>query len=357
MISPFHNVPLLHATYPGNTNDAKQFATIVESLKDRYRKLNPANSDVTLVFDKGNNSQENIEKLALEEPGRFHFVGSLRLNQCPELLMTPLGKYDFLNGEEFDKAKAFRTTKEVYGKNFTVIITDNPSLYTAQLRGVTKNIKKCNDKLKELTTKIILRNKGEVTKGRNYTVASVEKNVKDIISVEHMNKLYDYEISEDKNKQIILSWSFNATNFKQLKKQSFGKTILFTDRDEWATERIVSAYRAQYHVEDNFRQLKDTKVLSFRPIRHYTDHNIRVHAFYCVLALTLCCIMKLELEQLGHKMSIHKMIRDFINVTQSIVGFETNKKKIEKIAYPKEIPAHVSKYINHYQLKKYALKI
>ncbi len=31
--------------------------------------------------------------------------------------------------------------------------------------------------------------------------------------------------------------------------------------------------------------LKDPKVVSFSPMFHWTDHKIRVHAFYCVLAL------------------------------------------------------------------------
>jgi transposase len=253
MVSPFHNIPLFHEIYPGNTNDAKQFSSIVDSLKDRYLKLNSENCDVTLVFDKGNNSQENIENLALEEPGRFHFVGGLRLNQYPELTSIPKGKYDLLEGEKFGKTKAYRSTKEVYGKNFTVIITDNPSLYDAQLRGINKNIKKCQDELKELETKINLRNKGEVTKGRDYTLVSVEKLVKSILSSNHMKKIFDYEVTENKNKLLEFTWSYNKLKFEKLKKQTLGKTILFTDRHEWTTERIVGAYRAQYHIEENFR--------------------------------------------------------------------------------------------------------
>jgi len=33
------------------------------------------------------------------------------------------------------------------------------------------------------------------------------------------------------------------------------------------------------------RQLKDPRVVSFSPMRHWTEHNIRVHVFTCVLAL------------------------------------------------------------------------
>jgi transposase len=36
-----------------------------------------------------------------------------------------------------------------------------------------------------------------------------------------------------------------------------------------SNEQIVKAYRSQYHVEDAFQQMKDTKYLSFRPMHHY----------------------------------------------------------------------------------------
>ncbi|MDR1085999.1 MAG: transposase [Deltaproteobacteria bacterium] len=76
-----------------------------------------------------------------------------------------------------------------------------------------------------------------------------------------------------------------------MKNNYLGKTILFSNRNDWSNEQIVAAYRAQFHVEEDFKQMKNIKYLSFRPVRHFTDRTIRVHAFYCVLALTLCCLL------------------------------------------------------------------
>ncbi|WP_175475413.1 hypothetical protein [Arthrobacter sp. UCD-GKA] len=47
----------------------------------------------------------------------------------------------------------------------------------------------------------------------------------------------------------------------------------------------MEAYRAQSDAEFGFRQLKDTQVVSFSPMNHWTEHNIRIHTFTCVLAL------------------------------------------------------------------------
>jgi len=48
---------------------------------------------------------------------------------------------------------------------------------------------------------------------------------------------------------------------------------------------VVGAYRSQSDVESGFRQLEDPHVAGFSPMVHWTDSKIRVHVFYCVLAL------------------------------------------------------------------------
>jgi transposase len=100
MVSPTHNIPLFHELYPGNTNDAKRFSEIIDSLKTRYKKLGRS-GEITIVFDRGNNSKDNIEQLLKDDPLRFHFVGGLKRNQCEELFDIPKSQYASLNDERF----------------------------------------------------------------------------------------------------------------------------------------------------------------------------------------------------------------------------------------------------------------
>ena len=67
----FH-VPLLHETYPGNQTDAPTFASLTERLVSRCRLLTDKVEHITIVFDKGNNSRDNLETL---EGSPLHFVG------------------------------------------------------------------------------------------------------------------------------------------------------------------------------------------------------------------------------------------------------------------------------------------
>jgi len=59
----FH-VPLLHRTYPGNPPDAPTFASLTDELVARYREVAQGAEHVTLIFDKGNNSQDNLDAVA-----------------------------------------------------------------------------------------------------------------------------------------------------------------------------------------------------------------------------------------------------------------------------------------------------
>ena len=63
---------------------------------------------------------------------------------------------------------------------------------------------------------------------------------------------------------------------------------------------VVADYRSQEAVEGDFRQMKDPKVVSFSPMFHFTDQKIRVHVFYCVLALMVARLMVREADQARH---------------------------------------------------------
>ena len=73
--------------------------------------------------------------------------------------------------------------------------------------------------------------------------------------------------------------------------QRFGKLILFSDNQDWTNEEILAAYRGQFHIEDAFKQMKDPHFVGWSPMFHWTDSMIRVHAFYCVIALTLSSLL------------------------------------------------------------------
>ena len=116
-----------------------------------------------------------------------------------------------------------------------------------------------------------------------------------------------------------LTYQTDATALSRLIRTQLGKTILFTDNDDWTSEEIVLAYRSQHHVEDAFRQMKHPHFLGWTPMFHWTDGKIRVHAFYCVLALTLSSLLQRSLHQKGIDVSIPRMFELLGGIRETLV--------------------------------------
>ena len=96
----------------------------------------------------------------------------------------------------------------------------------------------------------------------------------------------------------------------ELEEELFGKRILFTDKtkEQATTATIVADYRSQEAVEGDFRQMKDPAVVSFSPMFHFTEYKIRVHVFYCVLALMVARLMIREAEHAGLHLSVRELL-------------------------------------------------
>src|SRR2546430_11584267 len=87
--------------------------------------------------------------------------------------------------------------------------------------------------------------------------------------------------------------------YRKLKERILGKRILFTDRTDLSDEQIIFGYRGQHHIERAFRDMKDPYCICFSPPRHWTDQMLRVHAFSCVLAVTLASLLHRRVAQAG----------------------------------------------------------
>ncbi len=63
-------------------------------------------------------------------------------------------------------------------------------------------------------------------------------------------------------------------------------------------------------LEHAFRQLKDRRVVSFSPMHHWTEHNIKVHVFTCVLALQVAHLMRLKARRAGLDLSVRALLAE-----------------------------------------------
>jgi len=280
IVTADHHVPLFHHLYPGNQHDAPTFRSVLDDLVVRYHQLCGGNGkeDVTLVFDKGNNAEDIMERFPAE-------------------------------------VLSYRTKKEVYGSEFTVLVTWNENLHTAQVKTLEREVAKRRQKLIDLQGRL-RRARKSPRRGKAPTKASVTRAVNRILKGRHMKELFRITIDRRGRALPTLRFRFNGRAWERLDRTLLGKTLLFTDRHEWSDEDIVTAYRGQHHVESAFRQMKDPHHLAFRPTHHWTDQKLQVHAFYCVVAFTLAALLQREVAGAGIERSVPQLLDDLGDIRE-----------------------------------------
>ena len=318
LITTDGEVPLLHHTYAGNQHDSVTFQSVAEQLFARCRSLSQEVREITLVFDKGNNSEANLK---LVGQSGVHFIGSLVPTQHPDLLALPREGMRRLDRSQLPAVWAYRTHKILFGVNRTVLVSFNQKLFRAQTKTLSREIHQRERKLEKLQNS--LRRRRPDDRGKKPTVAGVKKKVREILHGRHMADLFRIQIHPTRQGLPRLRFQFRKAAYQKLRSTLLGKTILFTDHGEdRSDEQIVLGYRAQHHVEDDFRHLKNPLYLSFRPTFHWTDQKLRVHAFYCVLALMILNLLRRQLAKSGIALSIVEMMKQLTNIQQVTVLYQ-----------------------------------
>ena len=260
------NVPLCHQTYEGSRNDATQFPEAIGLIKARLSELRLTEAEIsqlTLVYDKGNNSKTN-QPLA-DELG-LAVVGSLSPAQHPELLDVPLEQFEAL--EDVPGTLAYRTKMAVYEKERTIVISRSESFAQKQRRSFAQTLAKAHRELDQL--------KGIVERGKHrMDERALEDRIngilkrrwlKDVITVEHDLAAGSFHYRTDPDQ------------IEQIAKREWGKRIIFTDRHQWSEREIIAAYLAQSKGENAFRQDKDREFVSYSPTFHSTTRSSRCTA-------------------------------------------------------------------------------
>lgn len=318
--------PLYFDVYEGNRHDSKAFEGVIESFFDAFKSRISNEKGMTIVFDKGNNSDTNFKKFITDSG--FHFVGSVKPDDHKDLAMISNDDDSLkpVSHPRLDQVKAFRTQKKIYGRNLTVIVTFNNTLYSSQLQSINNEVNKCVKKLSLLSSKLEDRIAGIVTKGRKPTKASIKKQAASIRSGQHMKKLIAVTVTEC-NGIPRISYHLDNAAFAELCDTYLGKNIIITDNEQWTTEEIILSYRSQYIIEDVFKQMKDRKTGSWWPMFHWTDQMIRVHGLYCSITLLIRALMMKKIQKAGISMSINRTQEKLSEIREVLNVFPQKRKK------------------------------
>jgi transposase len=313
-------IPLVSHAYAGNRPDVTQFASVIDKLTGGYQRLLAQHSspheatgrdggDVTVVFDAGQNSVANFAHLT--ESG-LHYVGSVPPSDQPELLALPADARKPVDPERFGGLTAVETRRTIYNRDQRVILTHSPTLHEKQARGLDQTLAKAGARLDDLAATLA---RGKTRRART----RVENEVTSICANTWVRRVITWELTGDTPAQHRLTWRIDTAARKQLETEIFGKRILITDQDHWTIAEVIAGYRSQSDAEFGFRQLKDRHVVSFTPMHHWTDHNIRVHTYTCVLALQIAHLMRRQAEQAGLHLSVRALLAALASIEETVL--------------------------------------
>ena len=299
-------VPVISHAYPGDRPDVTQFSTVVDELVARYRDLVSGVESLTVVYDAGQNSGDNH---AVVEAHGIGFVGSLPPSDHPDLLAIPDRDFRPVDGDRYPGLRYIDTTITALGVTRRAVLTHSANLRAKQSRGLDQTLATARRRLTELAARLA---RGHTRRDRTKVeaeIAAIRKPrwVADIIAV---------TLTGEQPAELRLTWRTDTRARTQLEQRLFGKRILFTNRD-WPVPDVVAAYRSQSDAEFGFRQLKDPHVVSFSPMHHWTDSKIRVHVFYCVLALAVAHLMRRQADHAGLHLSVRELLDHLAGIEET----------------------------------------
>jgi transposase len=301
-------IPLLSHTYPGNKPDVTQFPTMLAELGARHRAV-AGGGEMTVVFDAGQNSEDNF---ALLDRSGLHFVGSVPPSDCPDLLALPAKDRKPVDRKRYPGLTAIDTRRTVFGQDRRVVLTHSPDLHEGQSRGLDQTLAKVENELTDLANTLA---RGKTRRDRT----GVETHLAGIVANPWVKRILTWTLTGDTPAEHRLSWRVDTAARHALEDELFGKRVLVTDRDDWPVADVVAGYRSQSDAEFGFRQLKDPHVVSFSPMHHWTDHNIRVHTQTCVFALIVAHLMRRQADQNGLHLSVREMLDQLAGIQETVL--------------------------------------
>jgi transposase len=309
-------IPLLHEVYQGNLNDTTQFRSTCTALADRYKSIvtDDNKRDLTVVFDKGNNAEEN---LALAHINDVHFVCALKPSQNASLLDIQPSKFEELKDPRWPGLRAHRTRAGALGDERTIVITFSETFYSQQLHSWVNQLAKAIQKLDSLA--------GDLFKDRSRrSKEDVRAAVNSIIHQQPMRDAIKFEIVENDSKPSLF-YRTDQEVFQEYVKKHGGKTIIATDHHDWTTQDIIAAYHAQSEIEEVFRVMHGNEHLDWQPMFHWTDSKIRVHGLYCVLGFFLLAVLRQRLSEADIRLGFNAILNELSSMQEVELFYHTGE--------------------------------
>jgi transposase len=231
-----HGIPLWHRTYAGNVADATCFAEVLSALRKRLIDLHRDVESLTVVYDKGNVSRANQRRV--DEPvdgSKLHYVAALTVASQRKLVDEANRLLAPVEIDAGETVPAYRTKREIWGAERTVVVLCSERLREGQMQGVMQHVVAAQRWLSDLAETL---RRGKQRRDRARIERDIENHLK---GRQHLRQVIRFELTGD-DPHLSLTYEFDQAAFDGLAASTFGRMVLITDRHDWPTAQIIRAY-------------------------------------------------------------------------------------------------------------------
>ena len=190
----------------------------------------------------------------------------------------------------------------VFGKQRRLVVCHSDGLHDNQSRGFDQTLAKAHRQLAEVQARLA---RGRTRKAKE----KVEAEIAAIVAPRWVARVVATTVTGKAPAELRLGFHTDDHARAELEEQLFGKRILFARQDRGASDDRHDRRRLPLPGGGRGRLPANRKAaVSFSPMFHFTESKIRVHVFYCVLALMVARLMIREAEHARMHMSVRELL-------------------------------------------------
>ena len=273
-------IPVFHHTYNGSMTDTKVFKSVILQIDNRLEELALKTEKHTVVFDRGNNSKDNLKIVGDLD---LHYVGALTPYHHKGLIKDAIENFTELEINS-NRIQVYRDKRVIWQEDRTVVVFISDKLKSGQIRGIHQSLEKIENQLQLIQKSL------SNPKAKKRDKEELRNKIENIIKKQYVKELIEWTLKELSNGVFELHFTINQEKLSEIEGK-LGFRILMTDHHDWSTTSIIKAYYGQSMIEHAFKNLKNPYHLALRPQFHWTDQKIKVHFFICVIGYLLATIV------------------------------------------------------------------
>lgn len=258
LVTTFDGWPIYHHVFPGSTADVKTVEPVLKALRGQFKI-----GRVVVIADNGMVSKTT---LALLDQMGFDYLVAVKLKKGTKEV----------NKEVLGRAGRYREV--------------DPNLFVKDVDVEGRRYVVCHNPDEEARDKA--RREGILAKLRAALEGGVEWGSQEGAKIRANGAYRRYVVrgrGEQKD-QVVISKTRIARDSRY-----DGKWVVRSSRQDLSPEDVACLFKREGEIEHDWRDLKS--VLGLRPVRHFTDANVRGHVFVCVLAKILLREMERRLDR------------------------------------------------------------